>query len=110
MTEQKKLTPSERFQLKQKGMPDRELVQRSNKEIERLCKTGGKSFTISIPVRVTDSDIILSEVIRRLEDKSGQLERACELFTAVIDGIPMNQEVMDSIRAFLKEVKGGEDE
>lgn len=42
--------------------------------------------------------------------ESIQLAKAVELLQNVVNGIPMYQEVIDSIRAFLEEVKGGENE
>jgi hypothetical protein len=37
-------------------------------EITKLCKTGGRSFTMSVPVNIKDTDIILTEIINRFKE------------------------------------------
>ena len=60
------MTPEE-FQEKAKAIPDQELVEMAQKALSKLCSTGGQSFTMTVPPRVDDADIILSEVIKRFE-------------------------------------------
>lgn len=57
----------EEFQEKVKAIPDQELVEMARKELSKLCSTGGQSFTMTVPPRIDDTDIILSEVIKRFE-------------------------------------------
>jgi hypothetical protein len=57
----------EEFQEKVKAIPDQELVEMAQKELSKLCSTGGQSFTMTVPPRIDDTDIILSEVIKRFE-------------------------------------------
>lgn len=55
------------IQEKVKDISDQELVEMAQKELSKLCSTGGQSFTMTVPPRVDDTDIILSEVIKRFE-------------------------------------------
>lgn len=57
----------EKFQEKVKSIPDLELAEMAHKALSELCSTGGRSFTMTVPPRVDDTDIILSEVIKRFE-------------------------------------------
>ena len=57
----------EEFQEKVKAIPDQELVEMAQKALNKLCSTGGQSFTMTVPPRIDDTDIILSEVIKRFE-------------------------------------------
>ena len=57
------------FKEKQASMSDDELIERANNHQDKLCKTYGKSFTMSIPVSVQDTDMIFSELIKRYKSK-----------------------------------------
>ncbi len=57
----------EQFNEERESMPDTELIALAKKELHKLCDTGGSSFTMSIPARVKDTDIVLEEVVRRYE-------------------------------------------
>ena len=57
----------EEFQEKVKAIPAQELAEMAQKALSKLCSTGGQSFTMTVPPRLDDTDIILSEVIRRFE-------------------------------------------
>jgi len=57
----------EELQEKLKTIHDQELVEMAQKALSKLCSTGGQSFTMTVPPRVDDTDIILSEVIKRFE-------------------------------------------
>ena len=61
------MTKDEQFKLKQQEIPDKELAELARNEVSKLCKTGGKSLTMCVPPMVTDTDMILCEVIRRFE-------------------------------------------
>jgi hypothetical protein len=56
------------FQEKQSQMPNKELILLAREEVNKLCKTGGKSIKMCVPPSVKDTDMLLCEVIRRLED------------------------------------------
>lgn len=61
------MTPEQKLRQKQSEMQDSLLIYLANKEIDKLCKTGGRSFRMSIPVKIDDTDMILSELVRRFE-------------------------------------------
>lgn len=44
------------------------LLEMGYSEITKLCKTGGRSFTMSVPVNIKDTDIILTEIINRYKE------------------------------------------
>lgn len=50
-------------------MSDKELTERAEKEICDLAKTCGKSHRMCVPPMITDTDIILSELLRRYKSK-----------------------------------------
>jgi len=58
----------EQFKENQSKMSNEELISLAKEEISKLCKTSGKSITMSVPPSVKDTDMILCEVIRRLEN------------------------------------------
>lgn len=62
-----KIMTHEKFQEKVKAIPDLELAEMAHKALSKLCSTNGRSFTMTVPPRVDDTDIILSEVIKRFE-------------------------------------------
>ena len=53
------------FEEKQSLMSDKELIERADIELSKLCKSYGAKFTMSIPARITDTDMIFSELIKR---------------------------------------------
>jgi phosphoheptose isomerase len=57
----------EKFEQKQAEMSNEELIRLANKEVIELCKTGGKSIRMCVPPSINDTDMLLSEVIRRFE-------------------------------------------
>ena len=50
-----------------KALSDNELCDLAQKALSKLCETGGRSFVMTVPPRLDDTDIILSEIIRRFE-------------------------------------------
>lgn len=61
------MTKDEQFRLKQSQMPDKELAELARKEVSKLCKTGGKSIRMCVPPMITDTDMVLCELIRRFK-------------------------------------------
>ena len=57
----------EEFKTKLEAISNLELAEMVQKELSKLCSTGGQSFTMSIPPRLDDTDMALSEVIKRFE-------------------------------------------
>ena len=58
---------TEQFIEKQRKMSNEDLIEQCNNQIRQLAKTGGRSHTMSVPPRVEDTDMILSETVRRFE-------------------------------------------
>lgn len=58
----------EEFQNKVHLISDRKLIEDATIAIEKLCKTGARSFTMTVPPRLDDTDIVLSELTRRFEE------------------------------------------
>lgn len=55
----------EEFQQELEQIPNEKLVEKANYELSKLCDTGGRSFTMCVPPKIDDTDIVLSEIIRR---------------------------------------------
>lgn len=50
------------------NLTDEELIEKCRAEVSRLCQTGGKAWNMRVPVDFNnDSDMLLSEIIRRFE-------------------------------------------
>lgn len=65
------MSREEIFRNKQKDMSDSELSELARKEISKLCETGGRSLIMSVPPMITDTDMLLCEVLRRFNILSG---------------------------------------
>ena len=63
----KKGNRAEEFELKQSKMSDSELIDLCQKEVGELATTYGKSHRMTIPPMVTDTDMLLSELIKRFK-------------------------------------------
>ena len=57
----------EEFELKQSKMSDSELINLCQKEVGELASTYGKSHRMTIPPMITDTDMLLSELIKRFK-------------------------------------------
>ncbi len=55
----------EQFRAKQQAMSDQDLIEKAETMITELARTYGKSHTMSIPPMITDTDMLLSELVRR---------------------------------------------
>jgi len=60
-------TPDELFRDKQANMNDKELIDLVDKQISELAKTGGRSHRMCVPPMVNDTDMLLSEMLRRFK-------------------------------------------
>jgi hypothetical protein len=57
----------EEFEKRMAKMSDKELIELAYKQVSELAKTGGRSLRMCVPPMVTDTDMILCEVIKRFE-------------------------------------------
>jgi hypothetical protein len=55
------------FQDTLEAVPDKVLVRMGYETLSELCSTGGKSFTMTVPPKIKDTDMLFSEIIRRFE-------------------------------------------
>lgn len=58
----------EQFDEIRAAMPDKELVELCDKELSKLCKSYGESFTMRIPPKAYDTDMLFNELIRRYKE------------------------------------------
>jgi len=49
----------------QESIPDEALIKEAEKQIFELARTGGKSHKMCVPPMPDDTDMILSELVRR---------------------------------------------
>ena len=56
------------FQEQLAAIPDIELVEQAQTALSKLCATGGRSFVMTVPPRLDDTDMVLAEVIKRFEE------------------------------------------
>lgn len=68
------MTKDEAFLKKQREMSDDQLIKLCDLAVIKMCRTGGESFTMCVPVQVDDTDMILSELIRRFKEVNQKLE------------------------------------
>ena len=57
----------EDFQERVKSISDENLLEMAQEALRTLCYTGGRSFRMTIPPSIDDTDIIFSELINRLK-------------------------------------------
>lgn len=81
---------TEEFKEKLSEITDDELIQISKSILIKLCSTGGRSFTMTVPVQLNDTDIIISELIKRFEVSiiiSGNESQYCTCTCPPTDGL-----------------------
>ena len=49
---------------------DSELHEKVMELLSKLCKTGGKAFTMSVPVKSDDTDMLIGELLKRFKQKN----------------------------------------
>ena len=69
MTEKK---TAEEFEAEQRAIPDDRLAEMAQNALSRLCETGGRSITMTVPPRIDDTDMVIAEVIRRFKAYAAQ--------------------------------------
>lgn len=62
-----KIMTHEEFKKELEIIPNEELATMAHSALSKLCSTGGKSFTMTVPPRKDDTDMIFSEIITRFE-------------------------------------------
>tara|TARA_R110000744_G_scaffold195512_2_gene314590 strand:+ start:292 stop:657 length:366 start_codon:yes stop_codon:yes gene_type:complete len=64
------------FDLKLRSIPNDQLMKSLAKNISDLCRSGGKSFTMTVPPSTNDTDMIVCESLRRM--KAGMWHKISE--------------------------------
>ena len=62
----------EQFEKKQSEMTDKELLEKTSQLLSKLCKTGGKSLSMSVPPNINDFDMLVCELMRRFKNAIDQ--------------------------------------
>lgn len=57
------------IQEKLSELSDEKLIEMADKIISDLCRSGGKTWVLHVPVQWHDPDMILSEVVKRLKER-----------------------------------------
>jgi hypothetical protein len=59
---------NEIFRQKQEAMSNQELYDTVDSELSKMCRTGGRSFTMTVPVSIYDTDMLICELLRRFKE------------------------------------------
>lgn len=60
---------NDEFQEKLQSIPDSELAKKADSILDKLCKTGARSFVMSVPPSIDDTDMVFAELIRRFQER-----------------------------------------
>ncbi len=60
------------FKEKQESMSNEALIGFVEDQITELARTGGRSHKMCVPPRITDTDILFSELVRRFKKSVGK--------------------------------------
>ena len=66
------------------AIPNDEIIETAKNQLSQLCENSDKNFTMCVPVRLDDTDIIYAEIIRRLENESTTNKKLIEKSTKVV--------------------------
>ena len=58
----------EKFKEEQLALSNEELYNLMREELSKLCNTGGRSFRMTVPVQVKDTDMLISEMLKRFKE------------------------------------------
>ena len=72
------MTTDELKELQEK-MPNDILIKKVEEQISKLAETGGRSHTMCVPPEITDTDMLLSEMVRRYKVTLQTMEEAIVL-------------------------------
>lgn len=56
---------TEEFNKAREEITDEQLINKAQEILHKLCKTGGRSFIMTVPPRIDDTDMIFGELINR---------------------------------------------
>lgn len=81
----------EELQKLQAEMPTTELLEKAADWNSKLCKSGGRAWSLRVPVDINDPDQIFSEVCRRLENSQSaikEMERMLVVIQRIEEEMP----------------------
>jgi hypothetical protein len=55
----------EEFEQKQAAISNEDLIELAEQQVSQLAESGGRSHRMSVPPKITDTDMIFSELIQR---------------------------------------------
>ncbi len=58
---------TEEFNIAISKMSDKELIDYCESQVSKLASSGGRSHTMTVPPRITDTDMLFSELIKRFK-------------------------------------------
>lgn len=90
----------EKFKAEQSAMSNEELIRLVDASISKLAKTGGRSHTMTVPPRIDDTDMILTELLKRFKSSLSELEQMKGRTASALD---VNQEKSKSERFIMPE-------
>ena len=64
---------TEEFAERLAAISDKELISMADQILGKLCKTGGRSFVMTVPPMITDTDIVFAQVLKRFERLSNPI-------------------------------------
>ena len=76
---------TEEFNYKLFAIPNDEIIETAKTQLSKLCVNSDKNFTMCVPVRLDDTDIIYSEIIRRLENESTKIKELIEAYDEYVE-------------------------
>lgn len=59
---------TEELDEKQAAMSNEDLIEFVDKQITELARTGGRSHKMCVPAKITDTDMLFSELLRRFKE------------------------------------------
>lgn len=62
------------FEQMRLDVPTDELIQKASDALSELCKTGAESFIMTIPPRLSDTDIVFADLINRFKVERTKLK------------------------------------
>ncbi len=63
---------NEEFEAEQNAISDNKLAEMAHRALSKLCDTGGRSFTMTVPPRIDDTDMVIAELIKRFKFYAAQ--------------------------------------
>ena len=83
---------TEEFNKARSGITDVDLIEKAHTVLSELCKTGARSFTMTVPPSINDTDMIFGEVIRRFQQLVKRDQEIKDMIEGVFDDYEYDDE------------------